>query len=526
MRHRTKWSVLLGLLVIGTACGASEPSAPAVGSEAKPSLPSVASEEGEPAQATSKASNRAARTFGGDVTRLDLVEALDRDAGERWYGVYMQGRKVGHGRILRQRHAPDSGLPGDVAIGMDLTMRVIGRAADRPLEVSERRFYSLDPPFGLVETTYELHSVGLDETRRAVNSVDGMTISRVMNGASQPAVTLPASKERLSSLLAIAPLLPSDLPLGSVAKVSMWDWEHQRDDIVAISAKTRTTRRRSGVDEDVLVLEMDYARSGILATSRVSANGATLEMAVGTALALRQEDPAVAKSGIEGLDVLGSGIAAGRALGPANKVSQLVLNLKLPERYVLPVGKGQQAEPVSDEGWTKVTLTRGPRDVVTEEARKLGLVVDSTHDWKHPSVQALARELSAGLSTPREKVDAVVGWVYNKIDKRLATHLPSASVVIARRFGDCSEHTWLGVALLRAMGIPARPVYGVAYAGDIERVFAYHAWVEVALDGRWWAVDPTWNETMADATHLKLGEELAAVGLVLGSLELKILSHL
>jgi len=33
---------------------------------------------------------------------------------------------------------------------------------------------------------------------------------------------------------------------------------------------------------------------------------------------------------------------------------------------------------------------------------------------------------------------------------------------------------------------------------------AFHAWNEVALNGSWRAVDPTWNQLRADATHIPL----------------------
>jgi transglutaminase/protease-like cytokinesis protein 3 len=50
---------------------------------------------------------------------------------------------------------------------------------------------------------------------------------------------------------------------------------------------------------------------------------------------------------------------------------------------------------------------------------------------------------------------------------------------------------------------------GLAYdAGN--RVFAKHAWNEIAIDGRWMSVDPTWNQIRADATHLRLSDETMA----------------
>jgi Transglutaminase-like superfamily len=82
-----------------------------------------------------------------------------------------------------------------------------------------------------------------------------------------------------------------------------------------------------------------------------------------------------------------------------------------------------------------------------------------------------------------------------------------ASTVLARASGDCSEFSLLFVALSRAAGIPARRVVGLAATeADNAPAFGFHAWAEVALDGHWVQVDPTWNEPVADATHVVLME--------------------
>jgi transglutaminase-like putative cysteine protease len=43
------------------------------------------------------------------------------------------------------------------------------------------------------------------------------------------------------------------------------------------------------------------------------------------------------------------------------------------------------------------------------------------------------------------------------------------------------------------------------YMGDEVQAFGGHAWNEVAIDGSWIPVDPTWNQVQVDATHIKIG---------------------
>ena len=47
-------------------------------------------------------------------------------------------------------------------------------------------------------------------------------------------------------------------------------------------------------------------------------------------------------------------------------------------------------------------------------------------------------------------------------------------------------------------------VYGDQFYG--EPGFYYHAWVEVYTGKEWVAIDPTWNQIPADATHIAFVE--------------------
>jgi len=87
----------------------------------------------------------------------------------------------------------------------------------------------------------------------------------------------------------------------------------------------------------------------------------------------------------------------------------------------------------------------------------------------------------------------------------ISTDLSRASQVLARKIGDCTEHTLLFIALCRSIGIPARELSGLVYISDADRRFGWHAWAEVEIDGHWVAVDPTLAQDRADATHIVLG---------------------
>ena len=117
----------------------------------------------------------------------------------------------------------------------------------------------------------------------------------------------------------------------------------------------------------------------------------------------------------------------------------------------------------------------------------------------HREIVALADRLAEGMRDPRVIAQRINAWVYDSVKKEVTIGIPSALHVLHTRVGDCNEHTQLFVALARAAGIPARIASGLAY---VDGKFYYHAWPEIMLRG-WVAVDPTFGQFPADASHIR-----------------------
>ncbi|HXV85970.1 MAG TPA: transglutaminase-like domain-containing protein [Gemmatimonadales bacterium] len=116
-----------------------------------------------------------------------------------------------------------------------------------------------------------------------------------------------------------------------------------------------------------------------------------------------------------------------------------------------------------------------------------------------PRIQAQARQIVGRRRDPRRVAEMLNRWVYDNLEKVITVSVPSAVQVLEGRRGDCNEHTVLYVALARALGLPARTAAGLVY---LDGRFYYHAWPEVHL-GDWVAVDPTFGQVPADASHLR-----------------------
>jgi hypothetical protein len=110
-----------------------------------------------------------------------------------------------------------------------------------------------------------------------------------------------------------------------------------------------------------------------------------------------------------------------------------------------------------------------------------------------------SRKILSGEKDAHAAAKKLNEWVYGAIRKKPVVSIPSALEVLKQREGDCNEHTALFTALARAAGIPTRMAAGIVY---LENGFYYHAWPEVWL-GQWMAIDPTFNQFPADATHIR-----------------------
>jgi len=137
------------------------------------------------------------------------------------------------------------------------------------------------------------------------------------------------------------------------------------------------------------------------------------------------------------------------------------------------------------------------------------------NDWLTqwtPEIQSMAQNLTQNCSSDFEKVGKISRWVYENInyDINLAGVANNASWVFANRTGVCAHYTNLLISMCRSINISARGVYGDVY--NSSSYLGGHAWAEVFMDGKWYAVDPTFNEIgFIDSGHLSAGYDLSTL---------------
>ncbi|MDH5642720.1 MAG: transglutaminase-like domain-containing protein [Gemmatimonadota bacterium] len=205
-------------------------------------------------------------------------------------------------------------------------------------------------------------------------------------------------------------------------------------------------------------------------------------------------------------DLLGSDLIHQTAIASNVSVGENVARLKVVLNGVTPEG--------FDLDGGRQTFANDTLEVVREDLESFDLPyrlpnADSTLaryirpepliQSEDPRIQAQARLIINRTRHPVRAARAISEWVYEELEKRVTISVPSAVDILTSRHGDCNEHTLLYVALARAVGLPARTAAGLVY---VNGRFYYHAWPEVFL-GTWVAVDPTFGQFPADASHLR-----------------------
>lgn len=117
-----------------------------------------------------------------------------------------------------------------------------------------------------------------------------------------------------------------------------------------------------------------------------------------------------------------------------------------------------------------------------------------------------ARELTEGASDSWEAAKRLSQWVAEEIGYDIPGGA-SARNTYDLKEGECGAHSRLFAAFCRAVGIPARVVWGCMYVPNYGGSFGQHGWNEVYMgEAGWIPIDTTAREIdYADSGHIRLG---------------------
>jgi transglutaminase-like putative cysteine protease len=127
-------------------------------------------------------------------------------------------------------------------------------------------------------------------------------------------------------------------------------------------------------------------------------------------------------------------------------------------------------------------------------------------------LEPLAEQIVAGAAPGYDQVEAIRLWVHGTIAYRqgISDASTSALETLEQRAGVCRDFSHLGIALCRALSIPARLVVG--YLHQLEPM-DLHAWFEAFINGRWYTFDAYYQEPRGGRIAIAYGRDATDVAL-------------
>lgn len=448
-------------------------------------------------------------------------------AGDSWYGVYMNGDKVGY-----SKNSVEVAEDGSVTVGQDAMFKLTMVGRPQTMRTVTERRYAPDGSLVGIESVV----TDISGTNTFLVTVDGdkMILKSSVAGVTQETV-LPAPGESLRDSLRTIELVRSEPEIGEVVVYHQYEPMFQQE-IEARSEITGVeTRNFDGVPTRVYELKTTLSVMNIDSVSYMTEEGIVLEdSAAGGLLVMRLEPEAVAKDITYRNDTIVSNAAMlDEPIRNPRERASLRLRVEGPLRDEHLIADGRQSFEAEGDAY----LFEGRKATVDGIATaRVPITNDEVAEWLKPSLfvqsddprlVAKAREIVGDETDALKISDKLVEWVYDNVRSTFSARLTNSLEVLESMEGDCTEHSMLYIGLARAAGLPAREVAGLIYAASPEPGFYFHQWAKVWV-GEWIDVDPTFNQPIADATHIKLAEgdlmEQVQLLPVIGQLKVEVLS--
>lgn len=122
----------------------------------------------------------------------------------------------------------------------------------------------------------------------------------------------------------------------------------------------------------------------------------------------------------------------------------------------------------------------------------------------------MASSIAAGWAPGYDQCTAIVSYIRDNVQyvPGAGQQIISAAEVNSRSQAVCRDMAHLGMALCRALSIPARMVVG--YLETLQPM-DLHAWFEAYVGGRWYTFDPTQNDLSGGRVAIAYGRDATDV---------------
>ncbi|MEC9071387.1 MAG: transglutaminase-like domain-containing protein, partial [Myxococcota bacterium] len=461
-------------------------------------------------------------------------QALDQDAtvdlgslGESWSGLYLHGRKVGY--VVSRDSDFRLFEPSVIESRTSAVMEVDANGKSFRLKIQSLFQFDGRPPHRLRSFVrkaqnlrylpeephwrkrYRIRSrgwrrVSTERVEMIPGPDPGSYEVSLVQGRSHRNTTIHV-EYTLDDHWGLRGWLRTEPTIGEKREVRSFDHDELLVTSRACVLKDRGLADVRGVAQTVFVVHC-VDGDGAESETRYLSDGEELASSkIGLGFERRAETSAVARKIGERWDIAREAeefVLVGAVPAP-KEITRLELEVGGELGRLLEDAPGQKVWAQPGTNRYRVVLTSGARTDVRVEEREQKQFLQEDRPFPSSSlVSDLAWEAVGDAETPAERVSRLVQFVGDYLFYIKTTAPKNVMEIIRDRTGSCSEHAALFVALARALSIPARTATGLAVGASREgAALGWHAWSEVALDGYWIPVDPTWGQTTISASHLR-----------------------
>jgi hypothetical protein len=430
---------------------------------------------------------------------------------EAWYGMYFHEDKVGYSHF---KIMPDG---DNFSISSDSVMRLTAMKKTNEIKMSES--VVVKPDLSLVSFKSSVSMNGknmnmignlLDKKFVVKTTVEGETLSREF-----------PVENRVYHSSAIS-LLPALRGLREAGSNTFTIFNAEKQVFESVTQLVSKVKGKAGPAGAVWQVKNNFGQSTVY--SWLNAKGLTvLEKTLdGSLITILEDKPSVEKflqTKTTGKDIVLdlSLIKVSHPIPNSEKIRRMTIKMSgispklIPNDHRQKVSMKQYAD---DDGFDVSVVVEGFGDGNDQSFLQTGYNSDgNSPDYceddinpspyiqsSHKEIVDMANQIAASESSAMKKVNKLVAWTADNISDKM-TESFSALSVLRDREGECQAHSLLYAALARASRIPTRLVTGLMYSQGLG--FVYHAWAESYVNG-WLAVDPTFKQVPADATHIKI----------------------
>lgn len=432
-----------------------------------------------------------------EPTDKEILAMARAQIGERWYGIYVLGKKVGWQRERWEER------PELMCNASEFTLKLAFLGKVSTITSREETCYALDTPFPM-------------QSYKSTRDEDGRTVTITGSRVEEELVyEVTADKRTRTSRVPLdSDLLAHAVGWAPVARMEEGDeiHSHSFDELTAKSRWQRFTLK--GREKRTLLGKQQHLykirildETGMDLDTLVNQEGVILEGAMGPSIRIVLEDKQTAlRKDLDLLDLYSSSfVAAEGKIDLARVTAVKRFKARLRGESPLDMANNNRQEVLEKEDLA-VTLVvdscATPAKNKTPDLKPF-LVCNADIPCDAEDLVKLAGQTVGKAKKPLNKALALTGWVHGNFQYSLGSGGGTGAQILAARKGDCTEYSKGLITLLRAAGLPARQLSGIVLASDTPPSFAYHAWVEVWIDGRGWvSMDPTWGAFPVDATHI------------------------